>query len=126
MDINTLNKDGEWLELDVETEKIDKLRFKIRPVTANDEIRAIESGQNIVRNIYKTILEVVVDWEMTDGDAPYPCTKENKESLMPYLVGLTVVSLTVEGEEDGKKKEKKTVGGEIAKFAQKTENFLKN
>lgn len=121
MDINTLNKDGEWLELDVETEKIDKLRFKIRPVTANDEIRAIESGQNIVRNIYKTILEVVVDWDMTDGDDPYPCTKENKDELMPYLVGLTV-----KGEEDDEEKGKKTVGGEIAKFAQKTENFLKN
>ena len=119
MDKNALNRDGEWLELMIDSDKVDKLRFKIRPVTANDEIQAIESGQNIVRNIYKTILEVVVDWDMTDGDAPYPCTKENKDELMPYLVGLTV-----KGEEDDK--EKKTVGGEIAKFAQKTENFLKN
>lgn len=122
MDINTLNKDGEWLELEIDSDKVDSLRFKIRPVTANDELRAIEAGENIVRNVYRTIIEVIVDWDMTDGDDPYPCTQENKEELMPYLVGLTVKGEEVENGKTGKK----TVGGEIAKFAQKTENFLKN
>jgi len=115
VDKNALNRDGEWLELEIDSDKIDKLRFKVRPISAHDEVQAVESGRNIIRNVYKTIVDIVIDWDMTDGDEPYPCTPEHKEELMPFLV-----NFPVKGKKDS------VVGGAILEFAKNTSNFLKN
>jgi hypothetical protein len=55
----------------------------------------------------------ITGWDLTDGDKPLPCTIENKEKYLPFILGRQT--------EDGS-----VIGWELLAFIRDADNFLKN
>lgn len=122
MDVSKLHLDGEWIEIEAESERIGKLRFKLKPLSTDEQIDLAEVGTKNVKNFFKKINNLIIDWNLTDGDKPVPCTEENKRKYMPHLIPLRVK--TGADKEEGP--EMSILGVKLIEFAQNIENFIKN
>ena len=107
MNVSDLKKDGEWLELEAESERIGKLRFKVLPFTAD-----IDMGADLMGNFVK----IIADWDLEKDGEKLPCDEANIKEYMPVVA---VISTKLE---EGTS----FVGVEILKFAQNVDNFVKN
>jgi len=107
-DFSKVSEEGEWLELDAVSEKIGKMRFRIRPITTD-----VRLGDDLNEGFVK-ILE---DWDIAEGEEKLICNEENIKRCMPFI---SVVEVKSEGDRVT------YVGIEIIKFAQNVDNFVKN
>lgn len=61
----------------------------------------------------KLIYSAVVGWDLMDGEASLPCTPENKEKYLPFVLGRKDAAGNV-------------IGWELLGFILDPDNFLKN
>lgn len=139
MDIAKFQLGGEWLDLQIESAKGEdkSLRVKVKPFSDMDKYnirQLLVDGK--VGEFSGKIIDLILDWDLTEGKDPLKCTKENKEAYLPYLVGMPLVEVEkqetdepMDEKEDGelpKKKIRQNVGFAILGFASDFNNFIKN
>jgi len=107
MDVGKLKLQGEWLELEAKDKKIGSLKFRLLPADVDETFD----------DLVGAISRYVVEWDLTDGDKPVKCDKENKAKYLPFLLRIELAG------EDGKKR---FIGSEIIEFVSNIENFVKN
>ena len=135
MDVSSFQLEGEWLELEVESEKGERsLRFKIKPLSAKDQLDLGDIARKDVKDLLSYVSGIVIDWDLTEGGKKLPCTDKAKEKYLPYLIGMTIKKKEEEkrreeGEvstDKGPGEIRSFVGLEILSFAQNFDNFIKN
>ena len=83
MDINKLLTAGEWLEV-AGLEGLDELgafRLKIAPIDPLAFDADVTNAEAVGR-----VLDLVVGWDLTDGDGPAAFTPETKQHLKRLLI----------------------------------------
>ncbi len=71
--------DGAWIEIEVESSReLGTFRFKVQPIS---ELVMLEAGRRN-EGLVPLAVDAVVDWNLTLGDSPLPCTKENRETYL--------------------------------------------
>ncbi len=91
MDVSKFQLEGEWLELEVESKNVDgPLRFKIKPLSSDEQIDLAEAGEGNIKDFLKQVNELVLDWDLEDGKEKLICDDENKEKYLPYLIGMKI------------------------------------
>lgn len=129
MDVNKLLLEGEWLEVEVESKKINEpFRFKLRPISSTEQLKMLERVQKNDKLIVNEIASLILDWNLEFDGKKLACDPANKEKYLEWLL-LLVVKKKQDEEEDSeeeKKKRIKTIGVVILEFAQNIENFIKN
>jgi len=108
MDLNKIGIDGEWQELEAVSEKIGKMKFRVRPVTTD-----IRLSNELEENFVK----ILADWDFVKGEKKLPCNEVNIRKYMPLI---SMVEVKTEGDKPT------YVGIEIIRFAQNIDNFVKN
>ena len=130
MDVSTFQMEGEWLELEVVSEKEEKsLEVKIKPLSAEDQINLAEVAEKDIKDFLSQISTVILDWDLMRGEEKLPCNDEEKARYLPYLIGMRVRRKSESDDiESSKEADKKLTfaGFEILKFAQNFSNFIKN
>jgi hypothetical protein len=118
MDISKYNLDGEWLEIEVESEReIEPFRFKVQPIGSAAFMAASKSADEITA----LCAEAVIDWNLTIGPDPLPCTSGEKEKYLGRFA--TYLVKTVNGKPPA---ETVNIAAAILQFASKPDSFLKN
>lgn len=114
MDVTKFKLDGEWLQIETAIEKINPLRLKVLPM----DTTMFEDLEN-KSLVTETILNLVTDWNLKDGDKEFPCNPENKRKWLPKIAMIII-------KQDAKKNTNiaRRVGTEILDFSKNTENFL--
>lgn len=136
MDVTKFQIKGEWLEIEVESEKVEgPLKFLIKPLSSDAQMDMAEVGRESRKEFLTKIQDLVIDWDMTKNGEKLECSAENKKIYLPYLIPM---NLKVKKEEEkeimadedlDKPKTKKipdSVGLAILGFAQDFGNFIKN
>ncbi len=132
MDVSKFQLEGEWLEVEVKSKNvIGPLRFKVKPLSSDEQIDLAEAGKGNIKDFLKQINELVLDWDLEDEKEKLICDDENKKKYLPYLIGMRVKlekddDSMIEDEEGKKIKIIKSVGVTIISFAQDFGNFVKN
>lgn len=133
MDVSKFQMEGEWLDLEVKSEKKDKsLRLRIKPLSAKDQSDLADAASKDVREFFSSISKVIIDWDLTQNGEKLPCNDEEKEKYLPFLIGMEIKEPEKkdeeldEDEEEEKEKFPNLIGFEILKFAQNFDNFIKN
>jgi hypothetical protein len=132
MDVSKFQLEGEWLELEVESKNVTgSLEFKVKPLSSDEQIDLAEAGEGNIKDFLLKVNELVLDWNLEDGESKLVCDDENKKKYLPYLIGMRVKlekgdDSTIEDEEGKKIKVIKSVGLTIISFAQDFGNFVKN
>ncbi len=135
MDIAHFQLGGEWLDLKIKSEKGERsLRVKIKPFSDLDKYNIRQhliDGK--VEEFSSRIMDIILDWDLTDGGKPLKCNSENKGKYLPYLVGMNLddsgdEELEGDLEDEGTERRKvpKNVGLAILNFATDFNNFIKN
>ena len=92
MDIAHFQLGGEWLDLKIKSEKGERsLRVKIKPFSDLDKYNIRQhliDGK--VEEFSSRIMDIILDWDLTDGGKPLKCNSENKGKYLPYLVGMNL------------------------------------
>lgn len=136
MDVSKFQIKGEWLELEVESKKIEgPLKFLVKPLSSDDQLDMADIGREDKKGFLNKIQDLVIDWNLTQNGAHLECSDENKKSFLPYLIPMNLKKEKEEEKEiiadedlDKSKLEKipDTVGLAILGFAQDFGNFIKN
>ena len=142
MDVSKFQVEGEWLEVNIDSEKIpDPVKFKIKPLSSMDQLEYGEAARDDRAKYLLKLYDLVLDWDLTNNGNKLDCTKANKELYMKYLLPLDLKDPEEEegpkeilADEDKDKKEdekpgkkiKNTVGLAIFNFAKDFTNFIKN
>jgi len=121
MDVSKYNfdADGEWLKIEVKSEReLELFEFKVQPLLEVGLVIASKSPDEITA----AFIEVVVDWNLTDGpDIAIPCDEENKRKYLPRFSTYLVKAVNGEAQ-----KGPKTLAAVIVDFASNPDSFLKN
>lgn len=143
MDVSKFQINGEWLELEVESKKVvGPLKFLIKPLSSDDQLDMADIGRDDQKKFLNTVIDLVLDWDLTRNGEKLPCEGEDKELYLKYLIPMNLKEEKKEEKEDDKPKEimadedldkkpkpKKipgTIGLAILGFAQDFGNFIKN
>ncbi|MCK5127902.1 MAG: hypothetical protein KAR42_16715 [candidate division Zixibacteria bacterium] len=141
MDVSKFQIKGEWLELEVKSKKvIGPLKFLVKPLSSDDQLDMADIGRDDKKQFLNTILDLVLDWNLTQNGQKLPCDAENKELYLKYLIPMNLKEKEEEKEKETKEimadedldKPKPariipdTVGLSILGFAQDFSNFIKN
>lgn len=132
MDVSKFQLEGEWLEVEVKSKNVTgSLKFKIKPLSSDEQIDLAEAGEGNIKDFLSKVNELVLDWNLEDGESKLVCDEKNKKKYLPYLIGMRVKlekgdDSTIEDEEGKKIRVIKTVGLTIISFAQDFGNFVKN
>ena len=142
MDVSKFQIKGEWLELEVESKKvIGPLKFLVKPLSSDDQLDMADIGREDKKGFLNKILDLILDWNLTQNGSPLECSDENKKSYLPYLIPMNLKKEKkkeepeeIMADEDlDKKPEPKrarfiqdSVGLRILGFAQDFSNFIKN
>ena len=139
MDVTKFQIKGEWLELDVESEKVEgPMKFLIKPLSSDGQLDMAEVGRESHKDFLNKIQDLVIDWDLTNNGEKLECNDENKKLYLPYLIPMNLKAEKAEKEEgkevmadedlDKPKIQKipDSVGLAILGFAQDFGNFIKN
>ena len=104
-----------FIALDAVQDYINESRDGTRPPRISDVIR-------------RAVADAIRDWDLTEGGAPLPCTRETKDKYLPLLFGLKTKQpeVVVDGETLPVDPVASVLVRALAEFAGNPENFLKN
>jgi len=103
-----------FIALDAVQDYVNESRDGTRPPRISDVIR-------------RAVADAIHGWDLTEGDAALPCTRETKDKYLPLLFGLKIKQEAVEPVEGALVDPAASVlVRELAEFAGNPENFLKN
>jgi hypothetical protein len=104
-----------FIALDAVQDYINESRDGTRPPRISDVIR-------------RAVADAIRDWDLTEGGAPLPCTRETKDKYLPLLFGLKIKQpeVVVDGETLPVDPVASVLVRALAEFAGNPENFLKN
>ena len=118
MDISKYAADGEWIEIEVESDReLEPFRFFVQPISVSEAL----AGIGTIERIVPFCVAAVLDWNFTIGADPLPCTPENKEK---YLNRFGLYSVRkINGATPA---EKSNLAAAVFNFARRPDSFLKN
>jgi hypothetical protein len=106
-----------FIALDAVQDYVNESRDGARPPRISDVIR-------------RAVSDAIHGWDLTEGDAPLPCTRESKDRYLPLLFGLKVKKPETVDEAETTMAlvdpAASVLVRELAEFAGNPENFLKN
>lgn len=142
MDVSKFQVEGEWLELELDSEKVKgPLKFLIKPLSSIDQLEYGEAARDDRDKYFKKLYDLVLDWNLNKNGTKLDCTPENRELYLKYLLPVDLkkeeeeesprevfADEDIEKNKDNKKAEKRklTVGLAIFNFAKDFRNFIKN
>lgn len=114
-------KDSVWAEFELDTDILEPpvLKLRIKYIDINERVKFIDvdfqkPNEKAIRFLYEKAIELVEDWDLSEDGKKIPCTKENKEKYMRYLVDLNL-----------KDKKDYTLLRAIIEFASDISNYTK-
>ena len=102
-----------FIALDAVQDYVNESRDGTRPPRISDVIR-------------RAVSDAIHGWDLTEGDAPLPCTRETKDKYLPLLFGLKVQGPEAVVDDVLVDPAASVLVRELAEFAGNPENFLKN
>jgi len=102
-----------FIALDAVQDYVNESRDGTRPPRISDVIR-------------RAVSDAIRGWDLTEGDAPLPCTRESKDKYLPLLFGLKVQKPEAVVDDVLVDPAASVLVRELAEFAGNPENFLKN
>lgn len=140
LDVSKFQLGGEWLKLNLETKKNEKIDLLIKPMSDKESVHIGELASRDLQAFIEEVKKFVVDWNVKVDGKKLPCNDKNKKEFLPYICKINLKGETerVENERIAEKKKakeegiepkkvfKKDVGSAILEFAQNFDNFIKN
>jgi len=118
MDVSKYALDGEWIEIEVVSDRMVELfRFKVQPIGSTGFMAASKSPDEVTT----LCVEAVIDWNLTTGEEPLPCNAENKRFYLSRFA--TYMVKTMNGKPPA---QAMNLAGAIVGFAASPDSFLKN
>jgi hypothetical protein len=102
-----------FIALDAVQDYVNESRDGTRPPRISDVIR-------------RAVSDAIHGWDLTEGDAALPCTRESKDKYLPLLFGLKVQKPEAVVDDVLVDPAASVLVRELAEFAGNPENFLKN
>jgi hypothetical protein len=102
-----------FIALDAVQDYVNESRDGTRPPRISDVIR-------------RAVSDAIRGWDLTEGDAPLPCTRESKDKYLPLLFGLKVQKPEAVVDDVLVDPAASVLVRELAEFVGNPENFLKN
>lgn len=137
MDISTVKPVSDWIEFELETKELVKIKFKIEYIPQASVIDYINrEGKLKIRGsdiAFDMVLDHVRDWDLKLGDKVLDPTEENKlkyRQELRYIFDILIKPSSKEEEAVVEEKEDESVGQTVSSalyaFARNQDNFLKN